>query len=53
MEYENTQAGLLNAHALPEWARWQQLTSRSGLELLPAGIFYALGVKTVAHGLHR
>ncbi|MGL6213412.1 N-6 DNA methylase [Billgrantia desiderata] len=34
MEYENTQAGLLNAHALPEWARWPQLTSRSGLELL-------------------
>jgi TRAP-type C4-dicarboxylate transport system permease small subunit len=34
MEYENTQAGLLNAHALPEWTRWPQLTSRSGLALL-------------------
>ncbi|MCE9682765.1 N-6 DNA methylase [Halomonas alkalisoli] len=34
MEYENTQAGLLNAHALPEWARWPELTGRSVLELL-------------------
>ncbi|MCK2183823.1 N-6 DNA methylase [Halomonas getboli] len=34
MEYENTQAGLLNAHALPEGKRWPDLTSRSGLELL-------------------
>lgn len=34
MEYENTQAGLLNAHALPEGARWPDLTGRSGLSLL-------------------
>ncbi|MES3675782.1 N-6 DNA methylase [Halomonas elongata] len=34
MEYENTQAGLLNAHALPEGKRWPDLTGRSGLELL-------------------
>lgn len=34
MEYENTQAGLLNAHALPEGCRWPDLSSRSGLTLL-------------------
>ena len=34
MEYENTEAGLLNKHKLPEGCRWPDLESKSGLELL-------------------
>ena len=34
MEHENTEAGLLNVHALPEGKRWPDLSSRSGHELL-------------------
>lgn len=34
MEHENTEAGLLSKHALPEYCRWPDLTSQSGLPLL-------------------
>src|SRR5690606_23468334 len=34
MEYENTEAGLLNKHKLPEGCRWGDLNSKSGLTLL-------------------
>ncbi|WP_186198170.1 N-6 DNA methylase [Burkholderia gladioli] len=34
MEYENAESGLLSKHKLPEGARWTDLTSRSGLNLL-------------------
>ena len=34
MEHENTESGILQAHKLPEYARWPELTSRSGLNLL-------------------
>lgn len=34
MEYENTEAGLLNKHKLPEGCRWGDLNSKSGLVLL-------------------
>ena len=34
MEYENTEAGLLNKHKLPEGCRWPDLNSKSGLNLL-------------------
>ena len=34
MEYENTEAGLLNKHKLPEGCRWPDLSSKSGLNLL-------------------
>ncbi|ALJ71812.1 Type I restriction enzyme EcoKI M protein [Burkholderia pseudomallei] len=34
MEHENTQNGILSKHKLPEGARWPDLTSRSGLNLL-------------------
>ncbi|MFZ2171083.1 MAG: N-6 DNA methylase, partial [Methylococcaceae bacterium] len=34
MEYENTEAGLLNKHKLPEGCRWPDLTKLSGLNLL-------------------
>lgn len=34
MEHENTESGLLQAHKLPEYARWPELTSRSGINLL-------------------
>jgi type I restriction enzyme M protein len=34
MEYENTESGILQAHKLPDYARWPELTGRSGLNLL-------------------
>ncbi len=34
MEYENTEAGLLNKHKLPESCRWGDLNAKSGLNLL-------------------
>lgn len=34
MEHENTEAGVMNKHALPEGCRWPDLTSQSGLVLL-------------------
>ena len=34
MEYENTEAGLLNKHKLPDGCRWPDLSSKSGLNLL-------------------
>ncbi len=34
MEYENTEAGLLNKHKLPEGCRWGDLNAKSGLNLL-------------------
>ena len=34
MKYENTEAGLLNKHKLPEGCRWPDLSSKSGLNLL-------------------
>src|SRR4051812_47123866 len=34
MEHENTESGLLQAHKVPEYARWPEFTSRSGLNLL-------------------
>ena len=34
MEFENTEAGLLDKHKLPEGCRWPDLNSKSGLSLL-------------------
>jgi len=34
MEHENTQSGILQAHKLPDYARWPELTGKSGLNLL-------------------
>ncbi|MGK5024863.1 N-6 DNA methylase [Janthinobacterium sp. RB2R34] len=34
MEHENNESGLLEAHKLPEYARWPEFTGRSGLNLL-------------------
>lgn len=34
MEYENTEAGILQKHKLPEGCRWPDLSSKSGLNLL-------------------
>lgn len=34
MEYENTEAGILQKHKLPEGCRWPDLTKLSGLNLL-------------------
>jgi type I restriction enzyme M protein len=34
MEYENTEAGLLDKHKLPEGCRWPDLNAKSGLNLL-------------------
>jgi type I restriction enzyme M protein len=34
MEYENAESGVLQKHRLPDYARWPELTSRSGLTLL-------------------
>jgi type I restriction enzyme M protein len=34
MEHENAESGILQAHKLPEYARWPELTSKSGLNLL-------------------
>lgn len=34
MEHENTENGILNKHALPEYARWKTLSSLSGINLL-------------------
>ena len=34
MEYENTEAGLLDQHKLPEGCRWPDLNGKSGLNLL-------------------
>ncbi|TDP84812.1 type I restriction enzyme M protein [Aquabacterium commune] len=34
MEHESTQSGLLQKHRLPDYGRWKELTSRSGLNLL-------------------
>jgi type I restriction enzyme M protein len=34
MEYENTEAGLLDKHKLPEGCRWPDLNGKSGLNLL-------------------
>jgi type I restriction enzyme M protein len=34
MEYENAESGVLQKHRLPHYARWPELTSRSGLNLL-------------------
>ncbi|MDI4634710.1 N-6 DNA methylase [Pelomonas sp. V22] len=34
MEFENTESGILQAHKLPDYARWPEFTSRSGLNLL-------------------
>jgi type I restriction enzyme M protein len=34
MEHENKESGLLQAHKVPEYARWPEFTSRSGLNLL-------------------
>lgn len=34
MEHENTENGILNKHALPEYARWKKLSSLSGINLL-------------------
>jgi type I restriction enzyme M protein len=34
MEHENTENGILNKHALPEYARWKKLSSLSGVNLL-------------------
>ena len=34
MEHENTQSGVLKKHKLPDYARWQEFTRRSGLNLL-------------------
>ena len=34
MEFENTEAGLLEKHKLPEGCRWPDLNSKSGLSLL-------------------
>ena len=34
MEYENTEAGILKEHKLPEGCRWTDLTGKSGITLL-------------------
>ncbi len=34
MEHESKQSGVLQKHKLPDYARWPELTSRSGLNLL-------------------
>jgi type I restriction enzyme M protein len=34
MEHENKESGLLQAHKVPEYARWPEFTGRSGLNLL-------------------
>jgi type I restriction enzyme M protein len=34
MEFENTESGILQAHKLPDYARWPTLTALSGLNLL-------------------
>lgn len=34
MEHESTQSGVLQKHKLPDYARWPELTSRSGVTLL-------------------
>jgi type I restriction enzyme M protein len=34
MEYENTESGILQAHKLPDYARWPELRDKSGLNLL-------------------
>ncbi len=34
MEYENAESGVLQKHRLPDYARWPELTGRSGLNLL-------------------
>jgi type I restriction enzyme M protein len=34
MEHENAESGILQQHKLPDYARWPELTSRSGLNLL-------------------
>jgi type I restriction enzyme M protein len=34
MEYENTEAGILQKHKLPKGCRWPDLTGKSGLNLL-------------------
>lgn len=34
MEYENTEAGLLNKHKLPEGCRWVGFNGKSGISLL-------------------
>ena len=34
MEHENTENGILNKHALPEYARWKKLSGLSGINLL-------------------
>ena len=34
MEFENTESGILQAHKLPDYARWPALTALSGLNLL-------------------
>ncbi|WP_423708767.1 N-6 DNA methylase [Undibacterium sp. WLX3042] len=34
MEHENTESGVLQTHKLPEYARWQKISSLSGLNLL-------------------
>ncbi|PND37379.1 SAM-dependent methyltransferase [Paucibacter aquatile] len=34
MEFENTESGILQAHKLPDYARWPEFTRRSGLNLL-------------------
>lgn len=34
MEYENTEAGILTSHKLPEGYRWPDLSGKSGLNLL-------------------
>jgi type I restriction enzyme M protein len=34
MEHENAQSGILQAHKLPDYARWPQLAGKSGINLL-------------------
>jgi type I restriction enzyme M protein len=34
MEHENAESGILQQHKLPDYARWPELASRSGLNLL-------------------
>ena len=34
MEHENVESGVITAPLLPEYARWEQLRSKSGLNLL-------------------
>ena len=56
MVHENTEAGTLKKHPLPEGCRWTDLNGKSGINLLndykrillslSTGIFYAQGVKT-------